>query len=100
MPSPGGVFQTTDKGMQTGITALETAVGDCNRIYNQVMDTVSVLPHSWQSESASAFQTLLSTWQDDFHAVTTALDALKNNLIHNKQAYDAMEADNAQTATH
>lgn len=94
-----GVFQTTDQGMQTGITALDTAVSDCNRIYNQVMDTVAVLPQSWQSESATAFQNLLATWQEDFSRVVAALQALHDNLVVNKQTYDAMEQDNRQTAT-
>jgi WXG100 family type VII secretion target len=100
MTSPGGVLQTTDKGMQTGITALETAVSDCNGIYNQVMDTVSALPQSWQSESATAFQSLLSTWQDDFHRIITALQGLHDNLVVNKQTYDQMESHNTETATH
>jgi len=100
MTSPGGVFQTTDKGMQTGINALDTAVSDCNRIHSQVMDTVAVLPQSWQSESASAFQNLLSSWQDDFYKITSALQALHDNLVHNKNVYDAMEANNTQTVAH
>lgn len=98
MTSPG-VLGTTDKAMQTGITALETAVSDCNGIYSQVMETVAVLPHSWQGESATAFQNLIATWQDDFSRIIAALQALHDNLVVNKQVYDQMEQQNVQTAT-
>lgn len=93
------LLQNTDQAMQTGITATETAVSDCDRIYNQIMDTVGVLPQSWQSESAQAFQTLMSTWQEDFTKVKAALQALHDNLVQNKQTYDAMEQHNVQTVT-
>lgn len=92
------VLQTTDQGMRTGITALETAVSDCNSIYNQVMETVGALPQSWQSESATAFQNLFAVWQEDFSRIVAALQALHDNLVVNKQTYDQMEQDNLQTA--
>jgi|GEM_PF-6797126 len=93
------VFQNTDQAMQTGITALETAVSDCNRIYNTVMDTASSLAHSWTGEASSAYQNLLQAWQDDFHTVIKSLDAMHENLINNKNTYDRMERENAQTAS-
>lgn len=99
MSQPGGTFQNTDTAMNTGITALETAVSDCNRVYNTVMDTVSSLPQSWQGEAASAYQNLMASWQEDFTRVTAALQALHDNLVTNKQTYDTMEQHNVQTVT-
>lgn len=94
-----GVFQNTDQAMQTGITALETAVDDCNRIYNTVMETASSLAHSWQGEASAAYQNLLQSWQDDFHTIIQSLDGMHENLINNKTAYDRMEHQNTQAAS-
>jgi WXG100 family type VII secretion target len=99
MSQPGGTFQNTDTAMNTGITSLETAVSDCNRIYNTVMDTVTGLPQSWNGEAASAYQNLMASWQDDFTKVVAALQALHDNLVVNKQTYDSMEQQNIQTAS-
>ena len=67
----GGLFQKTDRAMSTGINGLETAVSDCWRIHQNVMDTTSALPNSWQGEAATAFTKLLATWDDDFNQIVS-----------------------------
>lgn len=94
----GGLFQKTDRAMSTGINGLETAVSDCWRIHQNVMDTTSALPNSWQGEAATAFTKLLATWDDDFNQIVTLLGQMQHNLEQNRRVYDATETENAGLA--
>ncbi|MFC4564199.1 hypothetical protein ACFO4E_20250 [Nocardiopsis mangrovi] len=68
---------STEYGMTTGRTAMETAYSECNAVYTKVDHLRDALKSSWVGGAEQGYETALVKWLEELRLIVNGM----NNMI-------------------
>ncbi len=89
------MFQT-EQALKSAATRVSEAHGDVNSRCQKLTGEVSQLMAGWGGQGASAFNNLMTAWQDKQRQILSALDMLRESLEATDK--DNVSTDEAQSA--
>lgn len=91
------MFQT-ERALKDAATRVSDAHGDVNSRCQKLTGEVSQMMSGWGGQGATAFNNLMTAWQDKQRQILSAMDMLRQSLEATDK--DNVATDEAQSSAH
>ena len=92
------MYGQTEKALSTAAEYVEQARGEVKTKCNTLSSRVKEMMGGWGGQGATAFNTLMVTWQEKQETILKALDQLALSLRETEK--DNVATDESQSASH
>ena len=92
------MYGQSEKALSTAAEYVEQARGEVKNKCNTLSSRVQEMMGGWGGQGATAFNTLMITWQEKQETILKALDQLSASMKETER--DNVATDESQSATH
>ena len=92
-----GEVSKQDQSLTRGAQMVSSARGDLDQQLSSLRGKLAGIGAQWRGAGSSAFQQVMTRWDEDARKITSALDEFEANLRSSEQVYNA--SDETQSST-
>lgn len=92
-----GEMSKQDQALSRGAQMVQGARGDLDQQLSSLRGKLAGIGAQWQGQGSTAFQNVMTQWDESARKIISALDEFEANLKQSEQTYDATDQQQSST---